>query len=303
MLLVSRRCYAPFLFSLFTSVAMAGRAAAEDAPTTEAAPDTAAQAEVKSEDVVAPASTKVELDDETPRIRVRGKKNDGAIFGHYRVRIAAARPKFDDGLKFYHELYGNPSVYPSFVADWFAWDWYATLGLSFRMGFYSADGYTAKEVPGKAIKDIEASDIEKDKNGPASLTLIPLQIALTAEMTPFAKKWVVLDGWVGVERLYWQVVRTTKSKSSTALIETAADSDDGDALTNKGWKNASVLGGSVNILLNGIDESSAASMRGSMGLGYIYLSPFIEIVRTTSKDGISFGRSSIGVGFTFESTH
>ena len=76
-----------------------------------------------------------------------------------------------------------------------------------------------------------------------------------------------------------------------------------DALTNKGWKNGTVVGASANILLNPIDESAAASMRGSMGLGYIYLSPYMEIVRTSSKEGASFGRTTYGLGFTFETTH
>jgi hypothetical protein len=37
-----------------------------------------------------------------------------------------------------------------------------------------------------------------------------------------------------------------------------------------------------------------------MGLGYVYLSPFLEVVSQLDS-GASFSRSVIGVGFTFES--
>lgn len=249
------------------------------------------------------------VEDSLPKLRVRGKRDPNAIFGTYRVRVGMARPKFDDGLKLYEELYGDPNWYPTLSADWFAWDWYATLGLSFRAGYYTAGGHASKVVAGQDKTDIDDSNYEKDSNGPTTLTLLPLQVALTAEITPFQGKWLVLDGWIGYERLYWQEVRASSSVDDTASIRFAtADDDDAedDALTNKGWKNATVIGVSANILLNPVDEGAAASMRGSMGLGYIYLSPFMEIVRTTAtdkKDKASFGRTSYGIGFTFESTH
>lgn len=239
------------------------------------------------------------------QIHVRGKAPD-RVFGTYRVRVSYNRPEFNDGMRFYNETYGKPSAYPTFTADWFAWDWYATLGLKFGMGYYTDDGHALKTKEGvtKAKADLEPTDLEQDKNGKTSLTLIPLQVSLAAEMTPFAKKWLVLDGWIGVERIYWQEVRTGGGGSSTspaAVMEdpTATDSKD-STLTNKGWKNGTVIGASANILLNPLDEQGAASMRGSMGLGYIYLSPFMEIARSTNKDGVSFGRKVYGVGFTFE---
>ncbi len=238
------------------------------------------------------------------KIRVR-KPALPRVFGSYRVRVSGEQPTFDDGLDFYKEAYGSPKNYPMFAADWFAWDWYATLGLSFRMGYYTADGYALKSTTtGKEKKDLTADDVTKDKNGPTSLTLVPLQVALTAEMTPFTGKWIVLDGWVGIERLYWQEVRTGGSSSTSTTTPTksttAATGAKDDSLTNKGWKNGTTVGVSANILLNPLDEEGATSMRGVMGLGYIYASPYVEIVRMTNKDGVSFGRKIFGLGFTFE---
>ncbi len=238
------------------------------------------------------------------QIRVRGKTPD-RVFGRYRVRVNYNRPAFDDGMRFYDEAYGTPSAYPSLDADWFAWDWYVTFGLKFGMGYYTDDGHALKAKSGvvKDKSDLDPDDVEEDTNGKTSLTLVPLQASFAAEMTPFSKKWLVLDGWIGVERIYWQEVRTGGATSTTtkaAMIEEPTENKD-ETLTNKGWKQGTVIGASANILLNPIDEQGAASMRGSMGLGYIYLSPFVEIVRSRNKeDQVSFGRKIIGLGFTFE---
>lgn len=234
-----------------------------------------------------------------------------AKLGKYRLRIAAAKPTFNDGLKFYDELYGDTKWYPTLVTDWYLFDWYATIGLTFRGGYYTADGYTAKQIT-KDAGDIEVADIEKNYNGPATLTLIPLQVGVSISFAPLARKWLVIDGWVGAERMYWQEVRTVKDETAAAgtgaatsvmmLAEAASEPED-DTLTNRGWKNASVLGASANILLNWMDGETANSLRGTMGFGFVYLTPFMEIVRTTSKEGVSFGRSVVGMGFTFETVN
>jgi hypothetical protein len=245
------------------------------------------------------------------------------IFGKYRVRIAAARPQFDE-LEFYDELYGDEKAYPQFQADWFAWDWYATLGLSFRFAYYSAEGRAAKA--NKPKDQVVASDFEgeapparRDEAGPTTLTLVPLQLLAAAQFTPFDRKWIVVDAYAGLEYSYWQEVRTkaqsstsatgtggstdtggTGSSTAAAMLLAETEGDDDDGYTNTGFKTASVFGVGLNILLNGLDERSVASMRGSMGLGYVYLSPFLEVVRQLDG-GASFSRSVIGVGFTFES--
>ena len=94
-----------------------------------------------------PASTSPTFVDELPKLRVRRQANPDEVFGRYRVRVGMARPRFDDGLKFYDELYGKTSWYPTLSADWFAWDWYATLGLSFRGGYYTDRGHAGHRIP------------------------------------------------------------------------------------------------------------------------------------------------------------
>jgi hypothetical protein len=287
-------------------------AAPQPAAATSAAPAADASAAPAADASAAPAADGLI----TPR-----PPTNTRIFGKYRVRIAAARPQFDE-LEFYDELYGDEKAYPQFQADWFAWDWYATLGLSFRFAYYSAEGRAAKA--NKPKDQVVESDFEgeapparRDEAGPTTLTLVPLQLLAAAQFTPFDRKWVVVDAYAGLEYSYWQEVRTKAQSSATAtggstdtggtggstaaaMLLAESEGDDDDGYTNTGFKTASVFGVGLNILLNGLDERSVASMRGSMGLGYVYLSPFLEVVSQLDS-GASFSRSVIGVGFTFES--
>lgn len=243
------------------------------------------------------------------------------IFGRYRLRISGARPTFSEQLKFYHQLYGNEHWYPQIQGDWFAWDWYATLGLSFRMGYYLAEGHAAQST--RAKPDIAEADfggdgaaVQKDRAGPTTLTLVPLQMLLAAQFTPFSQKWLVLDGFAGFEYLYWQEVRTQPKSAQAGLrpaprlsrpyfgadviAATKASEDTSDGYTNKGYKRSIVVGWGLNIAVNALDERSVASMRASMGLGNVYVTPFMEMVRQLDK-GVTFSRQIFGVGFTFES--
>lgn len=236
--------------------------------------------------------------------RPNSKKKAGAnVFGRYRVRVGAANPTFTENLKYYKELYGSPSVYPVFAADWFAWDWYVTFGISLRTGVYTAEGKAAKTASGTTSPSTTPTDnsVSKDETSSTTLTLIPGQLALAAEFTPLPWKWIVFDGWYGVERLYFQETRAG-ANANAGLLRPLATSSTSEALTNSGFKTGLVYGGAVNIMLNALDEQSIQSMRGSMGLASIYLSPYIEYV-IQSTDGVDFSRVNRGITFTFETVY
>lgn len=259
-----------------------------------------------------------------PAIVPRMPSNE-KILGRYRVRLAGSRPTFDDGIRHYDKLYGSPKTYPTIQADWFAWNWYATIGLSLRAGYYVADGYAAKSVCAtpeaatsgvdcsttRSAKDALEAEVVVDKNGPTTLTLVPLQIGAVVHGTPFMKKWLTAEAFFGFERLYFQEVRTPGQGKKAGIAyqgpgaQRAATSTEPDdsGYTNAGTKDGMVIGGALNILLNPLDERSVASMRSAMGLGYVYLSPYFEVVRSRADKGISFGRKVVGLGFTFESVH
>lgn len=245
--------------------------------------------------VAAPAVPTPVAADQSAALDLSGGRRD-VLFGTYRIRFGFARPEFDK-LEFYDSLYGKESLYPTLAADWFFWDWYATLGMSIRGGFYTAEGKAAQKID-KPLVDATDSDVSKDPNQITNLTLLPLQICFTAEITPLRRKWLVVDGYIGYEYLYWQEVRSSSSTTTAMIV--AEDQAEDDSLTNRGNQKGTLLGFSANILLNGLDESSANSMRGSMGLGNIYLSPFMEYARTFSARP-DFSRTTMGIGFTFES--
>ncbi len=274
-----------------------------DSPAPAATPTPASEpAKVGEEPLAVPDQPAEDPSEGGVKMRVRGKTPD-RVFGRYRVRVNYnPRPAFDDGMRLYKDAYNSTSDYPSFDADWFAWDWYVTLGLKFGVGYYTDDGHALKRKSGvvKEKGDLESGDVEQDSNGRTTLTLVPMQASFAAEMTPFSKKWLVVDAWIGREWTYWQEVRTGATTATAAMIEEPTENKD-ETLTNKGVAKGTVIGAAANILLNPIDEQGAASMRGSMGLGYIYLSPFIMIVKSTdSNHQVSFGRKVIGLGFTFE---
>jgi hypothetical protein len=230
------------------------------------------------------------------------KASEPRIFGEYRVRLGASKPTFSSDLKYYETLYGATSYYPSISADWFAFDWYATFGISLRSGFYTDEGKAGRgqSSSGETFskENITDGNLQVDKQASTTLTLLPLQIAAIVQFTPFDFKWLVFDGWFGMERLYFQEVRAGSSVSSgKTLISTASDSN--TVLTNNGFKNAVLYGFGANIRIDALDESTSASL-GSMGLHAVYLTPSIEVIQQTDK-GVNFSRRVTSLAFVFES--
>ncbi len=243
-------------------------------------------------------------------------KRHEKLFGSYRLRIAAAKPAFDDGYKCYDKFYGSPKVYPTVAVDWFAFDWYATVGFGGRVGIYSAKGHAATSSAGSTNKD--CSKLVTDDNGPTTLFLFPMQLLMTAEFTPFRQKWIVIDFWGGVERLYFSETREQESTGKKTAITrimatdgtgtstssgTSSATESPGSYTNRGWKTSSVVGVAANILLNPLDQTSVKSMNKTLNVGYVYLSPYLEVVSAMRTKAVDFGRTSYGLMFTFETLY
>ena len=284
-------------------VAAPAPAAAAESAVPEATSDAPAESQVTEPAPVAdaaPSAPEEEVKDvkeeETAPIVDRFKLH--RKFGRSRVQVSMNRPKFDEGQKHYGELYGTPSLYPTLMADWFPADWFVNPGVSFRIGGYSATGKTAKSYN-------EATDTVGDVNANSKTRLlyIPLQVLGKVEVTPFTRKWVVFDVWAGLEYGSFQETREsqdTSSSTTTTTTTTTTTSSDGKVLTKKGTKMATSFGASANILVSWLDARATNSMNRTMGLGGIYLTPYVEVVRSMSKSGLTFGRSVFGLGFTFE---
>jgi len=204
------------------------------------------------------------------------------IFGTHRLHLGVVYPKFDNSNE-YKLVYGEPSVGPALGVDYFFFDWFATLGLGFRMSYLTDRG--------KALI-IRDGVITKDAAGKVELTVVPLQLLGIFEATPFTAKWLVLSGWVGFEWAYFQEVRSDDDDSET-------EDKDTTKLTNSGWRKATVFGVGVSFLLDWLDSKSVSSM-AIMGIKSVYLTPYIEVVKETGSEPFDFSRSILGGAFTFE---
>jgi hypothetical protein len=225
------------------------------------------------------------------------------VFGDYKIHIGVSKPKFDKSDE-YELVYGDSRVYPTLSVEYFFFDWYATLGLIFRFGYYKDDGYAVIQ---------SGSGYVPDKQGKTELTLVPLQAGIAAQMTPFPAKWVSIGGWFAAEATYFQEIRKNAKKSDTSTSgsgggstsggtagATASGSNNNKVLTNVGWRYATNIGVSVSFSLNGLDQASVLSMR-SMGIGAIYLTPYAEATTGTMSDSdLKFDRVAVGAAFTFE---
>jgi hypothetical protein len=224
-------------------------------------------------------------------------------FGHYRISLGVSKPTFTD-IKDYEDFYGDSRVMPSFEVDYFLFDWFMTVGLTFRVNFYKDRGHA-----------VQKGTDNPDREGDMELTLVPLQAGIAVQGTPFRAKWVVLNGWFGYERTYFQEVRQSASSETeetadtgtstltadeegSTSTDTSTDSDTGQYV-NDGWKNATALGASVSFLLNGLDGQATNSLR-SIGISGVYITPYMEVVRTMKKEGLTFSRAGFGLAFTFE---
>jgi len=231
------------------------------------------------------------------KLRARGV-GDEKVMGTWRFGFGGGRTEFDEKYNHIEKLYdSNRKTMPQGFVDYYLWDWYATLGISFRASYLKANGKAAK-ITGAAVpyeKNIEDSEIDPDSH--MELTLIPLQLAGVLQMTPFAKRWIGIAGWMGVERQFVQEVRFPPEDNSN---DSGTASDKPETRVNRGWNHGGVVGAGLNLRIDRIEPRSVASLR-FMGIRAIYLMPYFEkVVLTKDKNG-PFNRTTIGAMFTFES--
>ena len=236
---------------------------------------------------------------------------DEVLFGRYKVRVGVAKPKYTDTkhLKCYKQLYGSEPLEPTIGVDVYAYDWYVTFGASIRAGYSTQYGFAAKSGKGGKPDNCDEVEIELDKNEKTTLTVVPLQAMAVIQFTPFTKKWVVFDGWMGMNYTRYEETRIgvdSEAKTTTGTSGSSGSASKSGAqstLTNKGFRREVVVGGAANILLNSFDERSVSSMRSVLGLGAIYAAPYLEIAKAQNlaDNEPSFDRTTVGISFTFES--
>ena len=219
----------------------------------------------------------------------------GRVFGRYKVQLSGNRPTFNEGQKCYEKLYGKPETYFSMSGDWFPLDLWINPGIMTRIGTYSVRG-KASRGSNQNSKSIDCESLTVDTNSRTTMLFVPIQLGVKIQVTPFRRKWVVLDVWSAGEYGWFQETRDNTTAMVTPFSLLAVDR----VYTNTGRKRAISNGASVHLLLNSLDEKTVRSMVDTMGLGYVYLTGFMENVASQTKDGLTFGRKVLGIGFTFE---
>lgn len=256
-------------------------------PQVESAPVEPLQPEQEPVDMIQSEETSSTKSIIEARRARRKERQVESMFGSYRVHLGVNRPTLENNRSVYKKLYKDEEIMPTIGVDYFAWDWFVTMGLAFRMGYYNDTGRALKIENGQSVRD---------PDGKIKMTWVPLQAAVSMQMTPFTGKWLVLSGWAGLEYLYYE---ESREEGETAGTDDSASGDQGLFLT-KGWRSGQVLGAAASIRIDWADGQASGSM-SVFNLRHMYLSPYMEVVRSASSEKLNFERTALGLLFTFES--
>lgn len=232
--------------------------------------------------------------------------DEGVEDGRYSFELAISRPNFT-AINFYSEIYGNTSWFPSFsyaykppqFSPWFDFD----FGL--KLSYYMTTGKPL-------VQDATTGDYVQEENAKITLKLVPYELYAKFELVPFGKRYVTFSSWVGYEEMYYEEVRilpdSTASKSSSSTSKTTKTRPKNEI--NSGWNKSLAFGFGVNLLLNHFEERPVRSLGRSMGLHYVYLTPYIEFVNAMSGgktfisqqkvSPVEFSRTVYGLAFKFD---
>ena len=213
-----------------------------------------------------------------------------------RIHLSLSRIEMGS-LKFYKELYGAYSVLPMIGVDRvFISAGPITFGWGMKLGYYSDRGNTAKKVN---VDNPQASEIKKEAGG-SVLTLIPIQLLLNVQLSPFAREHVTFDFWGGFEDLIFEEFRTLDDEGSA--------SESNKTPLNSGGHNNLVFGLGISASLNSIFGEPSRAVK-FLGITNQFISFFAEFAAkpegekrlpgNTEASKPDFSRNSVGVSFVF----
>ena len=196
-------------------------------------------------------------------------------------------------IKYFKDLYKNFSISPSFSYRYLLGNKHIAFGIGAQIAFYSDIGYTAQTGQrGKAEGSLELSS-QRTK-----LSLLPYQFVFVLHLSP-VEDTVVFDIWSGYQELYWEEVRS---------VEQAEDSI---SYLNKGWNSHIVLGASIGIRINDLDQESSLSLSNSMNIENIFFTPFYEmdvplkqkkLIGNRIVSNLDFKHTRVGFKIVFETS-
>ena len=198
----------------------------------------------------------------------------------------------------YEKLFSSPSLYPTF------WIERSALALPFgidlsgglRFGYYSDEGKSAKRSSTLVLDggelDRDLDDSEVDASQQSRLTMIPIDLVLNASISPFAGRWVAANVWAGWGFNF--VENTTQAKLASDV-----DQSEVTPFVNSGWNKELVTGASLSFDITKLDSISSYSLK-VYGVESIFITPFLQIVKTLENEVGTYDREMYGLMFTFE---
>ncbi len=224
----------------------------------------------------------------------RARRAPSTLFG-----VGLARNSAIGEFNHYDRIYGKPENIGYFQLGYFLYTYGIDLGLSARFGYLNSKGAPLRSLTadGQTLETPLEGDIpsnyQTDSRQRVELTLIPVQTLLEVAYSPFpVSRRIVLRGYIGPEFLYVQEVLKPNIPSTQSVPA-------GTQLVSKGWNRGLVTGAMVSICISGIEARSDYALK-SIGVDRTYISPFMEIVKTTNAKYGNYDRNSYGISLQFE---
>lgn len=267
---------------------------ARDTPAPNPTPDSESVEEKKEEVVTeSPEPNSAEAKTEAPVLKsdtsyVRRRPSSIFAFGLGQVQEMGE-------YNHYERLYGAKGKMGILQTGYYVYTYGVDIGFSAKFGYYHDNGHPLTslsnlDVPVKGnLPDTAVIDPKQN----IELTLIPVQALLELAYSPFpVSRRIVFRGWAGPEFLFVQeALKPNLPDNQTA--------PDGTSLVSKGWNQGMVTGAMVSISINGIESRSDYALK-AIGVDRLYISPFVEIVKTTNDKMGNYDRKVYGINLSFE---
>lgn len=222
------------------------------------------------------------------------RRRPGSLFG-----FSVGRNQEIGEYNHYEKIYGRMENMNSLQMGYFFYTFGIDVGVSARFGYFNAKGDPLRSFTqnGETLERPLDRDIpdsfETDPDQKVELTLIPVQALLELAYSPFpVSRRVVLRGYIGPEFLYVQEVLKANIPSTESIAS-------GLQLVSKGWNRGIVTGAMLSFSISGIEARSDYALK-SIGVDRTYISPFMEIVKTTDDKMGNYDRKSYGISLQFE---
>lgn len=222
------------------------------------------------------------------------RRKPSTLFG-----LGIGKPQEIGKYNHYEKIYGKIETIKQMQMGYFFWSNYIDVGVSAKFGYFNAAGNPLKSLTSgdttlaTPLKGDIPDNFQTDPRQKVDLTLIPIQTLLEFAYSPFpVSRRIVFRGYIGPEFLYVQETLKPNIASTDEIPQ-------GTQLVSKGWNQGLVTGAMVSICINGIEARSDYALK-SIGVDRIYISPFMEVVKTTNDKFGNYDRNVYGISLQLE---